>query len=65
MRCKVNCEVNIKGNAILVPNYRKGNMLGLKTEQQKVNRRAILANTVEQMCSNFTNILLEAESNRK
>ena len=63
IRCKVNCEVNIKENAILVSNYKKGNILGLKTELQKVNWRAILASkNIEQMCSSFTNILLEAEN---
>ena len=63
IRCKVNCEVNIKENAILVSNYKKGNILGLKTELQKVNWRAIFANkNIEQMCSSFTNILLEAEN---
>ena len=47
----------------MVSNYKKGNILGLKTELQKVNWRAILASkNIEQMCSSFTNILLEAEN---
>ena len=63
IRCKVNCEVNVEENAILVPNYKKGNILRLKTELQKVHWRTILANkNIEQMCSIFTNILLNAES---
>ena len=48
----IRCEVNIKEKAILVSNYKIGNILRLKTELQKINWRAILASkNIEQMCS--------------
>ena len=63
IRCKINCNIDAKENTILVPNYKKGNILRLKTELQEVNWRSVLNNkNVEQMCTNFTNILLEAEN---
>ena len=63
IRCKINCEVDVKENTILVPNYKKGNISGLKTELQKINWRAVFnSKNVEYMCSSFTSILLELES---
>ena len=63
IRCKINCEVDIKENKLLVPNYTKGNISGLKSELQNINWQAVLSsNNVEQMCTIFTNILLELES---
>ena len=63
IRCKVNCEVDVKENTLLVPNYKKGNILGLKTELQKIDWQTAFGNkNVEQMCTHFTKILLEVES---
>ena len=63
VRCEINCEVNIKENTLLVPNFNKGNILGLESALQKVNWETILANKdVEQMCRSFTSILLKSES---
>lgn len=63
IRCKVNCEVDVKENTLLVPNYKKGNIQGLKTELQKINWRDVfISNNVEQMCTRFTDILLQVES---
>ena len=62
VRCEINCEVNIKENTLLVPNFNTGNILGLKSALQKVNWETVLANKdVEQMCESFTSILLETE----
>ena len=47
---------------LLVPNYSKGNISGLKSELQKINWQTVLtSNNVEHMCTIFTNILLEVE----
>ena len=63
IRCNINCEVDIKENALLVPNYNKGNIIRLKLELQRINCQTVFANKdMEQMCSAFTNILLETES---
>ena len=63
IRCKINCEVEIKENALLVPNYKKGNILRLKAELQNINWQHIFRNNnVEQMCTRFTDILLQVES---
>ena len=63
IRCKINCDVDIKENKLLVPNYKTGNISGLKSELQNTNWQAILnTNNVEQMCTIFTNTLLEAEN---
>ncbi len=63
VRCEINCEVNIKENTILVPNYKKGNIPRLKSELQNINWRSIFANkNIEQMCASFTSILLDAEN---
>ncbi|MEJ1594515.1 hypothetical protein SMA75_25880, partial [Escherichia coli] len=49
IRCKINCEVDVKENKLLVPNYKKGNISGLKSELQKTNWQAVLkSNNVEQ-----------------
>ena len=63
VRCEINCEVEIKENTLLVPNYKKGNILGLKSDLRKINWQAVFANkNIEQMCTSFTSILLETES---
>ena len=63
IRCEINCEVNIKENTLLVPNYKKGNILGLKSELHKINWETVFANkSIEQMCASFTSTLLEAEN---
>ena len=63
IRCNINCEVDVKENMLLVPNYSKGNISGLKSELQKINWQTVLtSNNVEQMCTTFTNILLEVEN---
>ena len=63
IRCDINCEVDVKENAFLVPNYKKGNIPGLKSELQKINWQTAFANDdTEHMCSTLTNILLETES---
>ena len=63
IRCNINCEVDVKENMLLVPNYSKGNISGLKSELQKINWQTVLtSNSVEQMCTIFTNTLLEVEN---
>ena len=63
IRCKINCEVNVKENALLIPNYKKGNILSLKAEIKKINWQTVFVNkTVDEMCTTLTNILLEAEN---
>ena len=62
IRCEINCEVNIKENTLLVPNYKKGNILGLKSELQQIQWETVFANkNIEQMCACFTSTLLKAE----
>ncbi len=63
IRCKINCEVDVKENTLLVSNYKKGNVVGLRTDLQKINWLEVFNNiNVEQMCSRFTDILLQIES---
>lgn len=63
IRCKINCEIKVKENTLLVPNYKKGDIESLKTEIQKVNWQNIFVNkSVDDMYIKFTKILLEAES---
>lgn len=64
-RCNIYGEINIKGNAILVPNYKRGNIQGLKLVLQKNNWQTVFGSkSTELLCSTFTNILFETESKR-
>lgn len=62
IRSNINCEVDRKENALLVPNYKKSNILRLKLELERINWQIVFANKdMKQICSTFINILLETE----
>ena len=63
IRCEINCEVDVKENTLLVPNYKRGNIGQLKSELKEIKWQTVFANkSVEEMCASFANILLEAEN---
>ena len=62
IQCDINCEVDIKENALLVPNYKKDNILRLKVELERITWQIVFANKdLEQMYSAFTFFLKQSK----